>query len=149
MSRPPSSLSGGEQTRATLARLVIADTLASDTQQLVSAPYARPYLLDQPMTPESGWHFNREFRARDHIAKIYLTEKEWQLGTQAAAEFGPALPAQVPVPTATSWKVNQARYGELDGTPHRDRRLQVGRSHGRHCFRVDRPRSRPIWRSTW
>lgn len=40
------------------------------------------------MTRESGWHFNRDFRARDHVAKIYLTEGEWQRGQQVLQEFG-------------------------------------------------------------
>lgn len=68
---------------------IATDDIHGDSvQSLVSAPYARPYLLTQPMTPESGWVFNPDFRARDHLAKIYLTESEWQLGLDAKANFG-------------------------------------------------------------
>jgi hypothetical protein len=63
------------------------DRRAGD-HHLLCAPGARPYLVDQPMTRESGWHFNRDFRARDHIAKIYLTPEEWQIGLTAHNEYG-------------------------------------------------------------
>jgi len=71
--------------------IIVRPTEPSGTisRALISAPYARPYLIDQPMTPDGGWKFNKDFRARDHLAKIYLTEGEWQLGVRAAAEFGP------------------------------------------------------------
>ena len=57
-------------------------------QKLVNAKYARPYIV-YPFTAETGWTFNRAFHARDHIARIYLTEAEVELGYQVLAQTGP------------------------------------------------------------
>ena len=43
---------------------------------IVNGPEARPYIT-YPFTKQSGWTFDKSFRCRDHIAKIYLTEQEW------------------------------------------------------------------------
>lgn len=57
-------------------------------QRLVSGPDCRPYIV-YPFTTETGWTFNREFRCRDHVAKIYLNENERHLGRVARETFGP------------------------------------------------------------
>lgn len=57
-------------------------------QRLTSGPGCRPYIV-YPFTPESGWTFNQAFKAREHIARIYLTEDELARGTQARARYGP------------------------------------------------------------
>lgn len=54
---------------------------------ILNAPDARPYIL-YPFTAESGWRFKRDFRARDHIAKIYLTEAERDRGFRAYRRYG-------------------------------------------------------------
>lgn len=59
-----------------------------DHDVLLSAPHARPYIV-YPFTADTGWTFNHEFRARDHIARIYLTDQELALGRKLAREFGP------------------------------------------------------------
>lgn len=58
------------------------------THRLRSAPNARPYII-YPFTMESGWTFNRDFRARDHIAKIYLTGPEQRRGQYVRGRYGP------------------------------------------------------------
>lgn len=57
-------------------------------QKLVSGPNCRPYIV-YPFTPETGWTFNREFRCRDHVARIYLTAAEQEIGTHAWNAYGP------------------------------------------------------------
>jgi len=59
-------------------------------QSITSAPNARPYIV-YPFTVDTGWHFNRDFRARDHRARIYLTDAERQCGLGTLAERGPYL----------------------------------------------------------
>jgi len=56
--------------------------------ELLSAPNARPYIV-YPFSEETGWTFNREFHCRDHVARIYLTERERAFGTDAQAMYGP------------------------------------------------------------
>ncbi len=52
-----------------------------------NGPNCRPYIV-YPFTKDTGWTFNRSFKARDHVAKIYLTEQELERGTQAKAKYG-------------------------------------------------------------
>jgi hypothetical protein len=61
--------------------------VTADTPRICSAQNARPYII-YPFTAESGWTFDRRFRARDHIARIYLTEDERRLGASARKTFG-------------------------------------------------------------
>ncbi len=61
---------------------------AGPVQMLVSAPHARPYIV-YPFTASSGWTFNQDFHAREHIAKIYLTDDELALGQETLERFGP------------------------------------------------------------
>ena len=56
--------------------------------RIVNGPHARPYIV-YPFTAESGWTFNRAFRARDHLARIYLTPEEHALGVLTRATVGP------------------------------------------------------------
>lgn len=55
---------------------------------IVSGPNCRPYIV-YPFTKESGWTFNRSFRCRDHLAKIYLTDEEREIGERARETYGP------------------------------------------------------------
>lgn len=54
---------------------------------LVSAPNARPYIV-YPFTAETGWTFNRSFHARDHVARIYLTDDELDVGRDLKRRHG-------------------------------------------------------------
>jgi hypothetical protein len=56
--------------------------------RIVNAPGARPYIV-YPFTEQTGWTFNRAFRARDHLARIYLTRDELRLGADVRRRFGP------------------------------------------------------------
>lgn len=67
---------------------IIAKTEAEATHRLISAPEARPYIV-YPFTPESGWTFNTAFKAREHIAKIYLTIEELTTGLALSLDIGP------------------------------------------------------------
>lgn len=58
-----------------------------DVQRLVSGPNARPYIV-YPFTEYTGWTFNTAFRARENIAKIYLTMEEIQVGLSAVERYG-------------------------------------------------------------
>jgi hypothetical protein len=55
--------------------------------KLLNAPNARPYIV-YPFTPESGWTFNTSFRAREHVAKIYLTGDEQRRGWHVKYRYG-------------------------------------------------------------
>jgi len=55
---------------------------------VVNGPHCRPY-IQGPFTAESGWTFNYAFRARDHVAQLYLTDEELCLGRQIRAHCGP------------------------------------------------------------
>ncbi len=57
-------------------------------RKLMNAPGARPYIV-YPFTEETGWTFNKSFRCRDHIAKIYLTPAEEAIGSATLDAFGP------------------------------------------------------------
>lgn len=57
-------------------------------QAVVNGPDCRPYII-YPFTKESGWTFNTDFHARDHVARIYLTEAEKARGKDARAKYGP------------------------------------------------------------
>lgn len=57
-------------------------------QRLISAPHARPY-IHYPFTVDTGWTFDRSFRARDHRARIYLTASERSVGAQVRQDVGP------------------------------------------------------------
>jgi hypothetical protein len=57
-------------------------------QRLVSGPNCRQYIV-YPFTQETGWTFNRAFRCRDYVAKLYLTPAELARGVQAKATYGP------------------------------------------------------------
>ena len=59
--------------------IVQADHVTSAHHILVSAPNARPYII-YPFTAESGWTFNKDFQASMHVARIYLTDAEKELG---------------------------------------------------------------------
>lgn len=64
------------------------DATNGTVQRLVSAPHARPYIV-YPFTVHTGWTFNKTFKARDHVAKIYLTERELAYGAAVRARVGP------------------------------------------------------------
>ena len=53
---------------------------------ITNAPGARPYIV-YPFTEDTGWTFNRSFRAADHIAKIYLTDEELNFGRYIPKPF--------------------------------------------------------------
>ncbi len=55
---------------------------------VVNGPNCRPYIV-YPFTPESGWTFNKTFRARKHVAKIYLTDAEIDFGLRVRKRYGP------------------------------------------------------------
>lgn len=57
-------------------------------KRLLNGPKSRPYFIP-PFTKDSGWTFNRAFRCRDHLAKIYLTMHEERVGLNVRAELGP------------------------------------------------------------
>jgi ADP-heptose:LPS heptosyltransferase len=57
-------------------------------QRLVSGPDCRPYIV-YPFTTETGWTFNPAFRCRDHVARIYLTLAEEEIGARARETYGP------------------------------------------------------------
>lgn len=59
-------------------------------QRLISGPNCRPYIV-YPFTPETGWTFNKDFRCRDHIAHLYLTNEERFLGLDCLKRYGPYL----------------------------------------------------------
>jgi ADP-heptose:LPS heptosyltransferase len=59
-----------------------------DVQLVKNGPHCRPYII-YPFTKESGWTFNRAFKAREHIARIYLTPEEKQRGVAARKRYGP------------------------------------------------------------
>lgn len=70
--------------------LVRPETYISLTERihfLISSPHARPYII-YPFTEQTGWTFNPAFHARDHIAKIYLTEAELALGVDTRRRHG-------------------------------------------------------------
>lgn len=56
--------------------------------RLRNASGCRPYIR-YPFTTATGWRFNREFRARDYVARIYLTDAERARGAAALAKHGP------------------------------------------------------------
>lgn len=56
--------------------------------RLVNGSGCRPYIT-YPFTEDTGWRFNRAFRARDHVARIYLTPEELALGAYTRARYGP------------------------------------------------------------
>lgn len=55
---------------------------------ITNAPHARPYIV-YPFTEDTGWTFNQTFRARDHIARIYLTEAEQAPARALQQRLGP------------------------------------------------------------
>lgn len=57
-------------------------------QLLRNGPHCRPYIV-YPFTKETGWTFNRTFRCRDHVAKLYLTAAELARGEKAREQYGP------------------------------------------------------------
>lgn len=57
-------------------------------QWVRSGPHCRPYIV-YPFTTETGWTFDRTFRCRDHVARLYLTPAERARGEQARARYGP------------------------------------------------------------
>jgi hypothetical protein len=59
-----------------------------DVQRVISGPDARPYIV-YPFTKDTGWTFNKAFRCRDHIAKIYLTDEEEQFADSVLERHGP------------------------------------------------------------
>lgn len=61
---------------------------AGPFQTLRSGQGCRPYIV-YPFSEETGWTFNKAFRCRDHIAKLYLTEAERERGRRARATYGP------------------------------------------------------------
>lgn len=65
-----------------------ADVAAGEeVQRLVNGPEARPYIV-YPFTEYTGWTFNQAFRARENIAKIYLTMEELYVGLNAIETYG-------------------------------------------------------------
>lgn len=63
-------------------------TAINHAVRLINAPNARPYIV-YPFTPDTGWTFNRSFRARDHVATIYLTDSERQFAAAVVDRLGP------------------------------------------------------------
>lgn len=57
-------------------------------QRLTNASGCRPYIV-YPFTAQTGWKFNTKFRARDYIAKLYLTTHERRRGASARERYGP------------------------------------------------------------
>lgn len=57
-------------------------------KRLVSGPNCRPYIV-YPFSAETGWTFNRSFRCRDHVARLYLTEPDIAVGARAREMYGP------------------------------------------------------------
>ncbi len=57
-------------------------------QKLINAPGARPYII-YPFTEQTGWTFNKAFRASENVAKIYLTEEEANVGLRIRERLGP------------------------------------------------------------
>lgn len=55
---------------------------------IVNGPNARPYIV-YPFTEDTGWTFNKDFHAREHIAKIYLTDEEREIGRRLREVIGP------------------------------------------------------------
>lgn len=55
---------------------------------VVNGPGCRPY-IKYPFTAESGWAFDYRFKARDHVAKIYLTPRETYYGQFLRQQHGP------------------------------------------------------------
>lgn len=56
--------------------------------RLQSGPECRPYIV-YPFSEQTGWTFNKAFKCREHIARIYLTAAERQRGLDARAKYGP------------------------------------------------------------
>lgn len=56
-------------------------------QVLKNASGCRPYIV-YPFTAKTGWTFNKSFRARDYVAKLYLTDREKGRGVRARARYG-------------------------------------------------------------
>ncbi len=54
---------------------------------VVNGPNCRPYIR-YPFTKETGWTFERSFRCRDHVAKLYLMKDERARGTKAKKKHG-------------------------------------------------------------
>lgn len=50
----------------------------------------RPYIR-YPFTNNSGWKFNRDWKARDHVGKLYLSPGELIVGQRLASVVGPYL----------------------------------------------------------
>jgi ADP-heptose:LPS heptosyltransferase len=59
-----------------------------DALAVQSGPGCRPYIV-YPFSEQTGWTFNKAFRCRDHIAKLYLTPEEWARGMNARLKYGP------------------------------------------------------------
>jgi len=64
------------------------DPWSGPFQELRSGPGCRPYIV-YPFNEALGWTFNQQFKCRDHVAKLYLTETELQRGRAARARYGP------------------------------------------------------------
>ena len=60
---------------------------AGDYYTIMNAAYCRPYIV-YPFTAERGWVFNRGFKCREHIAKIYLTDDERHIGATTRMTYG-------------------------------------------------------------
>lgn len=56
--------------------------------RLTNASGCRPYIR-YPFTQQTGWRFNTGFRARNYIAKLYLTPHEINRGKKARMRYGP------------------------------------------------------------
>lgn len=80
-------------------------------QRIVSGPNCRPYIV-YPFTAETGWTFNRDFRCRDHIARIYLTSQEWARGVIARETHGPYVLIE-PFTKHTNFRWPLARWAAL------------------------------------
>lgn len=52
-----------------------------------NGPNCRPYIV-YPFTKDTGWTFDRSFKARENMAKIYLTDQERQRGSDAREKYG-------------------------------------------------------------
>lgn len=111
-------------------------------QRLVSGPHCRPYIV-YPFSEDTGWTFNREFRCRDHVARLYLTEAEQWRGIDARARHGRYVLIE-PFTKHANFRWPVKRWAELvESCPeltfvqhiHRDSKLVPGATYELATFR--------------
>lgn len=109
---------------------------------VVNGPNCRPYIA-YPFSKESGWTFNKAFRCRDHLAKIYLTDVEKARGTRAREQYGPYVLIE-PFTKHENFRWPLQRWNELVAScpdlrfvqhTHKDSVLVTGAYYERATFR--------------